>query len=186
MGGTTHEMMTPSIRGSIEGAPKGPRRSPPYSSAVRSASVWMRQWRTSFSPPYTPSTVFVFPTSIASSIRVSRRFSLVSYRNEREAVNAAKFRRKSIIRRGKTAAMEENPRSCGRAAAHSPWHLDCSLRLLIALSRQKGDRDATDFGDAERFHDSRDAGGGGSVGRPVGRRHAQPLLGARRRATAVG
>src|SRR5277367_3421069 len=71
-GGTTDEMITPSIASrSSPPSVKRFRVSTPYSSTVCSRAVVNRQCAINCSPLNTPSTVFVFPTSIVSSIQTA-------------------------------------------------------------------------------------------------------------------
>src|SRR2546429_671839 len=68
-GGTTELMITPVM--SLRSSPARVNRlrvSTPYSSTVCSRAVVSRQFAISCGPRNTPSTVFVFPTSIVSSI----------------------------------------------------------------------------------------------------------------------
>src|ERR1700722_7691360 len=70
MGGTTELMITPRIAETSRPAiVKRVRVSTPYSSTVWTRAVVKRQFAMSSSSRNTPRTVFVFPTSIVSSIR---------------------------------------------------------------------------------------------------------------------
>src|SRR5512143_843991 len=64
--GTTHATATPP-RFAASGPLNRLRISTPYSSSVRPSSVWMRQCWSSVFPSYTPSTVWVLPTSMTNS-----------------------------------------------------------------------------------------------------------------------
>src|SRR6185295_6118823 len=76
VGGTTDEMIPALI--DFHGKPFMSSKvlsSTAYSSAVRSATVWIRQWAASSPSRNTPRTVFVFPTSTASSAVIDRNGS---------------------------------------------------------------------------------------------------------------
>src|SRR5262245_17363655 len=75
--GTTLESATPEIAGrGVSHSAKSPRSSTPYSSIVRAWSVRMRQCTRSFSPSYSPRSVWVLLTLMASSIRLSPRVAV--------------------------------------------------------------------------------------------------------------
>ena len=71
-GGTTEPMTMPvTLLASIARCSKSCATQMPISSDVRSRSVASRQLSMSRSPSNTPSTMFVLPTSMASSISIS-------------------------------------------------------------------------------------------------------------------
>src|SRR5438105_4948016 len=76
-GGTTDAIDTAPIAAmSTRRCWNSPTISRPTSSAVRSRSVCRRQLSTSVAPSKTPTTMFVFPTSIAKSMTTSQPFDL--------------------------------------------------------------------------------------------------------------
>src|SRR6266849_2699123 len=87
MGGTTELMITPPIA-----APSRPasvnrlRVSTPYSSTVCCRAVVSRQLAINSSPRNTPSTVFVLPTSMVSSILRCLRYVTRNHRRHLAAV----------------------------------------------------------------------------------------------------
>src|SRR3954465_7820688 len=75
-GGTTDPSTTPRMADrSMRLLANSPATVSPSSSAVRSRMVWRRQLPTSSRPSNTPRTMFVLPTSIASSMQSPAHFS---------------------------------------------------------------------------------------------------------------
>src|SRR5437879_5616576 len=185
IGGTTHEMMTPSMRGSIAAVPNSPWSSTPCSSTVRSGSVCRRQCRTSSWPRYTPSTVLVLPTSIARSIAApadpavllcptgtrrkrstnDRASGEISTLTQASLPEQSDEREKALIRRG-----------CLPGARMAP-------RLL---STNSGKIDETGTKMPKRLHDSRDDDRGGNLRCAVAGGRAEYILGIRSHPTQGG